>query len=327
MRKVTAIIVALMSIPAVAAAGDEIYLENLQLADTCYRIPWNDCNDRFTAEICGRMQSNREGYGLSRSSWSLQWLMSDTASLRASVEWGNTDFGGPADVRYLDFKVVRLSVDGREERLLSRRFTRDVSLNNGDNVIVCEFAGSCMRFFIGNDDLEYVGAANVGGCVSGASVSVSGKAIFPFLVIASEDVQDLSTTWTVDSLTDRFLATAEPMEGFWDYVDRDNDTDYARLGGNYRLALVADGQGGYDIIYVSQARVNADKWRPGMLKGRLAPTIFRDRYDLEWFDAMGKSVDSEMYATVADGRLLTLHFPIYKSRFRFALTPLQPRHN
>lgn len=322
MRKVTAIIVALMSISSVDAAGGDIYLENLQLADTCYRIPWNDCNARFTAEICGRMQSNRDGYGLSRSSWSVRWLMSDAASLMASVEWGNTDFGGPADVRYLDFNVVRLSADGNENRLLSRRFTRDVSLNNGNNVIVCEFADSCMRFFIGNDDLEYVGAVNTGECVSGASVSVSGKAIFPFFVIASEVVPDLSTTWTVDSLTDRFQTTAEPMEGFWDYVDRDNDTDYARLGGNYRLALVGGRHGGYDIIYISQARVNADKWSAGMLKGRLIPIIFRDRYDLVWFDAMGKSVDSEMYATVVDGRLLTLHFPIYKSRFRFALTPL-----
>lgn len=106
----------------------------------------------------------------------------------------------------------------------------------------------------------------------------------------------------------------------WRYLDRENDPAFARPGGDYELALIADSQGGYDIIYMGGAVTNAAHWEPGMLKGRIEPTGFAGYYKLEWVDATGRLIPDECFAEFDSGRtVLTLSFPSLQASLRFSL--------
>lgn len=131
------------------------------------------------------------------------------------------------------------------------------------------------------------------------------------------------TDYTIGKLRERFSRSSDPVEGFWRYFDRQNDPAYARPGGEYTLALVNNGRRGeYDIVLVDGARVYADKWRPMMLKGQLRATVFNGHYDLSWIDASFEPMTSDIHATIEDGALLTLSFPLYKTTLRFSKLPL-----
>lgn len=312
-----------MMLPEVVqgVVGERVYIENVEPADSCCSVVLSEPSGRFSMEVCGSALSNRNKQGRSDVSWSCSMTFDTGVVYHAVVGWGNTDFGTESDERYLEFVVVADTRDEGTETVIEKRFEKGVALNKGENTIVCECDGSDMKFFIGNDELNFAGTTVSAGKLTGVELCASGKVSFPFIVVETERVPDLGTTWTSETLKELFGNSRDAMEGFWEYVDRDNDTDYARLGGEYRLALVSDNKGGYDIIYVSGARVNALSWQPGMLKGRLTPTTFTGRYGLEWYDSMLEPVESEVYATVDNGTLMTFHFPLYKSKFRFVRVP------
>ena len=52
-------------------------------------------------------------------------------------------------------------------------------------------------------------------------------------------------------------------------------------------------------------------------------TIFSSHYDLMWVDATHEPITQDAYASVENGVLLTLKFPVYKSQIRLSkvLTP------
>lgn len=140
-------------------------------------------------------------------------------------------------------------------------------------------------------------------------------------VAVTETVDDparaLYTGLTPELIGARLLTSTDPVEGIWEFLDRENDPVRARPGGRYCVALLADGSGGYDIIYMGGAEVNRDAWKPGMLKGHLSPTPFVGQYDLMWVDAMMKPIENDISATIEEA-LMTLGFPLLKSRMRFS---------
>lgn len=128
----------------------------------------------------------------------------------------------------------------------------------------------------------------------------------------------LATEWTEEALSGHFATTTAPLEGFWDYLDGDNDPRRAIAGGRYTLALVDDGAGGYTIIYVGGAKVESDLWRCGMVKGRLTPTIFTNHYDATWIDATFRPIVNDVSVTVEQGAILSVAFPHYSTVLRFS---------
>ncbi|MCC8113733.1 MAG: hypothetical protein LIP03_06990 [Bacteroidales bacterium] len=128
---------------------------------------------------------------------------------------------------------------------------------------------------------------------------------------------------TMESIDQYLLTTTDPLEGKWCYIDRDVDQNRASIGGKYTLAIVKspDGQG-YDIVYLSGADKEPEKWPELRIKGRLAPTIFANNYDMVWIEAGGRALTDDNNAVLsADGALLTLKFPIYKSQLRLRRMP------
>lgn len=121
----------------------------------------------------------------------------------------------------------------------------------------------------------------------------------------------------VEALRARLASKTDAGEGEWVYYDRNTDPLRLSLGGDYRIATLADGNGGYTIIYLDGAVENADAWTPLRVKGRLRPTGFVGQYDLEWLDAFGMPMGADCSAMMTDGSLLDLRFPLYKSSVRF----------
>lgn len=163
--------------------------------------------------------------------------------------------------------------------------------------------------------------------VSGeAPVSLFATGQLDIAMIAVETVVDPLTStvsgWSVDALDD-YLAVRRPLpEGSWTYLDAVTDEVRARRGGRYSLAIVASESGdGWDIIYLGGAAVNSDKWKPGMLKGHMRRTIFKDHYDVEWIDATFRPMTFDVSAQIEQGAILQFNFPRYKSTLRFSLSP------
>ncbi len=55
-----------------------------------------------------------------------------------------------------------------------------------------------------------------------------------------------------------------------------------------------------------------------MLKGKLIPTLFEGHYDLVWYDGKMQRMDSDISASMEQGVILTLNFPLYRSKLRFS---------
>lgn len=83
-----------------------------------------------------------------------------------------------------------------------------------------------------------------------------------------------------------FARSVDPVEGVWAVYDRSLDDTRLRMGGSYRLAIVADADG-YQLIYLDGAVKNPDRWEAGATKGRLNRTSFKGVYDVIWLDGGG----------------------------------------
>ncbi len=230
------------------------------------------------------------------------------------------------DRRTMRVRLIR-NQSGQVTELASQRIAHGVSLEDGDNTLCVDVDERGASVSIGKSELVKViecnlerpiGDVRVGYLVGpGACVSIERA------VLTIDDAQRVAataTTWSLEALDERFSQSTDPVEGYWRYLDRDLQDEWLRLGGRYTLALVGNGDGGYDIVYVGGARVMRSQWEPGMVKGHLRPTIFAGNYDLEWIDATLQPLgDEDAYATLeGGGAILTLNYPLYKSQVRYA---------
>ena len=113
-------------------------------------------------------------------------------------------------------------------------------------------------------------------------------------------------------------ARPHALSGIYAMLDFELDDAYARIGGSYRVAVVAsEDDGAADVYYLDGARENAGFWHGGMKKGRLLPTPFVNVYDVEWRDARGEWMLHDVQAEFdATARTLTVKFPYQSSSMR-----------
>ena len=221
-------------------------------------------------------------------------------------------------------RVTLVQNDGSNAiELASATLTRGVSLEDDLNTVCVDVSSNNVRVAIGKDELIPVletavarpaGSVKVGYLVgAGSRVSIE-RAV---LTVEGEQQAARTTLWTVDALDEYLTSSIDPVEGYWRYLDRDMEDKWLRLGGRYTLAIVR-ADDGYDLIYLDGAQVHKSQWQPCMLKGHITKTQFTGNYDLKWIDATMEPIDEDCYATIENGILLTLNFPIYKSQVRFS---------
>ena len=205
-------------------------------------------------------------------------------------------FDDITDRRSMQVSIVQ-NINGTVTQLAQTSLTAGVSLEDDMNTLAVDVDERGVTVSIGKNELEQVLEANIArptGMVQvgylvgpGARVAIE-RAV---LTIGNEKQAEATATWTLEEL-DRYLEnSSDPVEGYWKYLDR---------------------------IYVSGAQVMKQQWQPGMAKGHISKTAFTGNYDLVWTDATMEALGEDAYATVENGVILTLNFPVYKSQVRFA---------
>lgn len=126
----------------------------------------------------------------------------------------------------------------------------------------------------------------------------------------------LSSPWSDTTLLEEYLEDSEDsLEGYWQILDRSLEETLLKPGGDYRLAITR-GDRGYDIIYISGAKVNGNEWIPGMIKATLAFSGIEGIFDVNWFDPMFCPIDGEIKAQLDAPGTLRIQFPYQSSSLR-----------
>ena len=268
-----------------------------------------------------RMKPWHEGFGV-------QMATTDSSYLRIMLYPANTDYGFLTDQQGMLLKVIR-HTDKGDSTIVSKIVVDGIAPGRYNNSLsVSAYRSGKVLVFAGKKYLAKVAEIDYPDPTQGERYAVvDGKVNVKMLVdeYAMDPAATLHSEWTHSKLQEYFRtprATLKPLEGYWQYLDQDTDETYAHIGGHYRLAVVDNGAGGYNIIYVSGATIYPDRWETGMLKGNLTSTIFPGNYDLHWIDSEMRPVDREAYATVEqDGTLLSLVIPTLKSTMRLYRVP------
>ncbi len=209
---------------------------------------------------------------------------------------------------------------GSENRLSGNGAVLTGEIDDGEVSIVVNFTDDGIaEIWYGDERLSLLGSVGM----RGVDVSEIGITAFSPMEIVSVNVKadtriaDYHTDWNRQDFDVYLRSSSDFREGIYEYLDSDIDTARSRLGGHYSLAVISDGKGGYDIIYLDGAKENSQEWRAGMRKGRLSPTIFQNHYDLFWLDS-NRYDDMEELSCELDGTLMVLHFPHERAVVRFS---------
>lgn len=270
-------------------------------------------------EVIMRMNTdgNRE-HATSTVSISLGTATGDT--LTTTVQWSNTD---PSRDTLFDRRVAHVIVTLGDSIVADRILDRGVNLHDGHNALSIARRVDAVYIHFGTVAMQYIGTL-ADGTLAPTSIAVSADRTLaiPYLY-TSADIPDVATE-PVYPAPESLTAAGVPAdyhEGVWEYFDRVNDPDNVRPGGRYRLAVVRSGtiSGGYDMIYLGGAAVCRDLWQPGMVKGRLHPTLLLDVYDLQWYDATGNLLDDEASAVYDPNHaFIRLTFPEHHAEMRLS---------
>lgn len=312
-----------------------------ELTDSCMsvRIDADSAVKSCRVDIRGAMSGIGERPGLSPAYWGID-MIAGSDTLRLTLRHGNSAFGD-----LLDKRVNMLTLSRGRDVIAEKDVVQFESSSGVFNSLRVEFDRNRRVLSVsgGGKSVVEVFSHNLPKAVIPEQMNVWSRGrltLASFSIETSLSPQIVYTTqWNVDRLTEYFRNSDDPLEGYWQYLDRENDPVYARPGGSYLLAVVKSddndaasitgaGNGtdetvSYDIIYVSGAETYRDQWLPMMLKGRLLSTIFQDHFDLEWIDSTFEPIDRDLHAGVTDGAILTLSFPLLKTKLRFSKMPVK----
>lgn len=276
--------------------------------------------DKISIDARAAVKKIKEQKAPSAPEWGLRIAVdslgrSYTAGLAHSAE----GFGSP-----FDSHTLTVAVWLGDSVILTRSFEKDFSLvSGGENTLMADIDSRRRTVTLsgGNRRPVEIGSFAYSGTLAPGFVASVPVAVSSLSARLESDPASLAVTrWTAETIADYLSGTGNPVEGYWSYLDRENDPQYATVGGRYRLAVVADPdcRGAYDILYVEGAEKFPGSWHAGMKKGRLTPTRFAGHYDLEWNDASFLPIRHDIHAQFSDdGAILTLSFPLYRTSVRF----------
>lgn len=114
----------------------------------------------------------------------------------------------------------------------------------------------------------------------------------------------------------------DEKEGIWGVLDYNIDDSYLKLGGEYVVAIIKEGDGEsrenevYNIHYISGATKYPDLWKYGEIKGKLHSTPFPNIFNMEWLSAKGEKLQKNIKVEF-DNRDMLVNIPEYSSSIRF----------
>ena len=309
-----------------ATTGTAVSLDTTNITSTAYRYQLRLANlnnkQGKTRSIKNPMTGGKTT--LTSFDWGLIFNYDEDGNYCAVVMScdNSAPFDDITDQRVMQVKLIKREGSSTTE-LAQTSLSKGVSLEDGMNTLCVDVNDRNVRVSIGKEELEQIleadlprpeGEVAVGYLVGPGSRVAIERAV---LTIENEKQVSPSTMWTLEALDEHFDTSSDPVEGYWKYLDRDMTDEWLRLGGRYTLAVVRT-DNGYDLIYIDGAQVKKSMWHTGMLKGHMNKTIFGGNYDATWIDATMEPIDKDVQATIENGVILTVNFPVYKSQVRFA---------
>lgn len=296
-----------------AGAGERRYLA----ADTVVeRLAFEVLPDARALAVEARVAFDfRRGQS---ASWAFEWTDSAGSDWKCRVSQCD-----PFMVSSFDLPTALIEiVDPDGSVVASGTLSEGIDANGGYNTLAMEWSGRRLQLLYGARRLVSVADDVVLPPPAQPEMRITASGSMKLGSLIVEETPDPSLPLeggiSVEEADARIKASADPMEGMWVYLDRQNDPAYARPGGIYSLCVLREDDGSYTLYYRSGAQVNAEAWRPMLVKAVLTPTPFEAHYDLRWFDSMMEPVADEAHATYDPSRgILTLVFPLHHTTLRF----------
>lgn len=310
-----------------ASIGTAITIDTIEVNSSAYRYQLRlaNLNNKQGKTMSIKNPMTGERTTITSPEWGLIFNYDNNSGNYCAVVLScdnSTPYDDITDQRTMKVTIVHRTDNGTHE-LAQTHLTKGISLEDDMNTICVDVDEHHVTVSIGKNELQQVleasidrpaGAVSVGYLVGpGARVAIE-RAV---LTIDNEKQVNARIMWTREDLDAYLEQSADPIEGYWKYLDRDMQDEWLRIGGRYTLAVVR-ADDGYDIIYIDGAQVKQSLWQCGMLKGHMTKTVFSGNYDLWWIDATMEPIEKDAYATIENGIIMTLNFPVFKSQVRFA---------
>lgn len=290
-------------------------------ADSTYNVSIASNIEKATISARIAMSKNDERHGMSKHYWTLFWNKeSDSKYNYVTFQCGNTNYGDYIDQRFARITVGR-HINGNDSIIFTKDLQGGLNRSTGFNSVLLEYCNDReLNIFVGHKEYQLLCSCSA-PLISCSDCGITGNVNLNIQSFVTKNFIDksieLTSSWTLQTLKEYFAKTTDVYEGFWTYLDRDNDVKKAKCGGRYTFALVKNANG-YDIIYISGAETNSTKWKCGIIKGQLRNTIFNNHYDLFWHDAMFETISTDAHADIIDNVILSLQFPLYDTTIRFS---------
>lgn len=279
-------------------------------------------------EIRASCASDNEKTADKANAYGIAFAIDNNGSYYAAIISPGKDdeYDNLIDSRHAVLTITRCLAGKSTEKILVKQLAKGMEVQRIENTLAVEI--DCMtglaNILTGDSTPEKVAELQLTADEANSRMGIIAIGKPAFLLAVSELRPDpepsLTTDWTTESLMAYLNSNAtHPIEGIWKYLDRDTDARYCRIGGEYTVAIIADGNNtGYDIIYIDGAQTARSAWQPGMMKGHLSPTQFLNHYNLLWYDATMNRINTECSATMEQNTILRLDFPLLKATMRMA---------
>jgi len=325
MRHIIFLSILMSAVLAPAKEPERTYIDEIAgLCDSIITLPVQPHSSKTSIEIRYSPAKSKPSAGLSPNYVSIIWADTDSSlTWRAELRPGQSSTDDAVSDRFLCLRVIRANHSG--DSTVHEAAFHDILKNSDAEISFCaEITPTSASFAAGSSTLEELTAIE-GSFNPSVSAAVKAAGCVSFSMIVIETHKDMAAALATDYTEEQIRAlatTSGSPEGIWLFLDRDTDSRRALAGGRYRLGIVKQKDSpNYDIIYLDGAQVNASAWRCGMKKGELTPTIFSDHYDLLWYDSHMEPIEYDANASVSQGAVLTLSFPLMKSTLRFSRQP------
>lgn len=257
--------------------------------------------------------------------WSVLWNVTDSSNYHAAI------------VRRLGSGIADNIFDFSDELTISRvlsgkvaeSYRHTVSHLNRESSVRLKVNGSDIRLYAGDGERILAPASLLSLSSEPSSVILRHDGSLRIHRIATDVVcrqshDDKPLFSGLSQLHDYLSVSSDSIEGYWEYLDRDINAPAIQLGGFYRVAVVRHNDA-YFMLYLGGADKHSSLWKPLDVKAVLRPTVFLNNFDVSWIDSRRSDILSvDVSASVTDGAILTLSFPLLKSSVRFRRKILKP---
>lgn len=303
--------------PLVRAGAEGLVLTAANTAESDF-FNIRPCADDFKLSFRTASRSSQSGAALSMlrrtpDAWGFSIACSDGDTIRYSVRKTITGTDGRDAL-----EVVIESPD----TIVGAVATEGADLWNGVNIWRLERKGETATLSCGNRGTGALVTVSMPCEISGIGFTALPGTRLTVTDIAFERTQPLKrhgvTLAELEKLTVRLGEDDDPLTGEWDLYDYSLDDTRHRLGGQYRLIAVRDGES-YELLIMDGARVGSSLWGAGTVKARLVPSRHKGVYRVEWFTAEGTVAEGEAAAQLAGEGMLEIQFPASGSVLRFRM--------